>query len=72
MLVYILAWAEIRMILVHVLQNLDFELQHDNQNWITSQKDFTLWERPRLNLKLSLYKEMPFFGNTVALTNQST
>ncbi|KAF4811986.1 Cytochrome P450 monooxygenase aclL [Colletotrichum tropicale] len=48
-----LAWAEMRMILAHLVWNFNLELESGSQGWIERQKVFMLWEKPELNVKIS-------------------
>lgn len=48
-----LAYAEMRLILAHVLWNFDMELSAESENW-ADQKIFSLWEKGPLYVKLTL------------------
>jgi hypothetical protein len=48
----IIAYAEIRSIIVRILWNFDMELCEESKNWI-DQKIFILWDKPPLHIKLS-------------------
>jgi hypothetical protein len=43
--------AEIKMILAHVVRNVDFELDEASRNW-DDQKVFILWEKKPLVIRL--------------------
>lgn len=47
-----LAYAEMRLILAHVLWNFDLELATESENW-ADQKIFSLWEKGPLYVKLT-------------------
>lgn len=47
-----LAYAEIRIILARLVWNFDLEIDLVSQNWMAEQKQFLLWERGHLNIKL--------------------
>ncbi|KAH8884329.1 hypothetical protein GQ53DRAFT_662042 [Thozetella sp. PMI_491] len=51
-----LAWAEMRIILAHILWCFDIELQPESLGWIDRQKVFFLWEKPDLKLRISCRK----------------
>ncbi|KAI1813901.1 isotrichodermin C-15 hydroxylase [Poronia punctata] len=49
-----LAWAEMRLILSHLVWNFDFlGLEKDSENWIENQKIYSLWEKSPLNVKIA-------------------
>lgn len=47
-----LAYAEMRLILAKVLFNFDIELVDKQENWMSGQKVYTLWEKPALEVRL--------------------
>jgi hypothetical protein len=47
-----LAWAEMRMILAHMLWHFDLELHPASKDWIEKQKVFMLWQKPDLIVKI--------------------
>lgn len=51
-----LAWVEMRLILARVLRSFDLELVDNDWN-PDEQKIYTLWEKPRLNVKLKRCQE---------------
>ncbi|KIM95590.1 hypothetical protein OIDMADRAFT_133798 [Oidiodendron maius Zn] len=51
-----LAWVEMRLILARVLRSFDLELVDNGWN-PDEQKIYTLWEKPRLNVKLKMCQE---------------
>ncbi|KAL8766901.1 MAG: hypothetical protein Q9209_006449 [Squamulea sp. 1 TL-2023] len=48
-----LAWAEMRLILANMLWHLDLELHIESQEWINNSKNFFLWEKPALMVKIT-------------------
>lgn len=43
------------MIMAYILWNFDLlGLESDSQNWIERQKIYSLWEKPPLNVKISV------------------
>lgn len=43
------------MIMAYILWNFDLlGLESDSQNWIERQKIYSLWEKPPLNIKISV------------------
>ncbi|KAF2803086.1 cytochrome P450, partial [Mytilinidion resinicola] len=48
-----LAWAEMRLIMAHLVWNFDLELDKRAENWIDRNKIFILWEKVELLVKLT-------------------
>ncbi|KAI0530209.1 isotrichodermin C-15 hydroxylase [Xylaria digitata] len=49
-----LAWAEMRLILAHLVWNFDFlAIERDSRLWIERQKIFSLWEKLPLNIRIT-------------------
>lgn len=48
-----LAYAEMRLILARLAYRFDFELCEESKDWIEGQKNFVLWEKPELFVRLS-------------------
>ncbi|OCK79294.1 cytochrome P450 [Lepidopterella palustris CBS 459.81] len=48
-----LAWAEMRLIMAHLLWNFDLELVKEDQDWMDHNKIFILWEKAELHVKLT-------------------
>ena len=53
--VFSLAWVEIHSIMARMLLNFDMELCEESRHW-HNQKVFSLWDKPPLQIKLSLHK----------------
>ena len=51
-----LAYAEIRSILVRLLWHFDFQLEAESQNWLEDQKEYSLWDKGALWIKLERRK----------------
>jgi cytochrome P450 len=51
-----LALAEMRLILAKVLFSFDLELLDKSGTWMSSQKVFTLWQKPDLMVELKAVK----------------
>ena len=47
-----LAYFEMRSILARVLWNFDMEIDPASQGWTTEQKEYTLWDKPSLWVRL--------------------
>ncbi|KAI9155119.1 Cytochrome P450 monooxygenase 1 [Paramyrothecium foliicola] len=47
-----LAYAEMRLILAKIVFNFDMRLANDSSEWMSSQKAFTLWDKPALNIHM--------------------
>ncbi|PTD02800.1 hypothetical protein HYE67_011443 [Fusarium culmorum] len=45
------AWAEARLVLAHLLWELDLELISENDDWLRLQKVFIFWRKPPLNVR---------------------
>ncbi|KAI8624412.1 isotrichodermin C-15 hydroxylase [Xylariaceae sp. FL1651] len=49
-----LAWAEMRMIMAHLVWSIDFlGVEDDSKGWIEGLKIFSLWEKVPLNVKIA-------------------
>lgn len=48
-----LAYAEMRLILAHMIFHFDLELADDSRGWLQGQKAFQLWDKPPLNVYLT-------------------
>ncbi|TVY14103.1 Cytochrome P450 monooxygenase aclL [Lachnellula arida] len=47
-----LAYFEIRSILTRMLWNFDMQLEDESQHWLDKQKEYTLWDKPSLWVRL--------------------
>jgi len=47
-----LAYAEMRLMMAHLLWNFDMEIDGESRNWLVNQKVFVAWEKPPLKVKL--------------------
>ncbi|KAI1379669.1 putative cytochrome P450 [Hypoxylon crocopeplum] len=47
-----LAYAEMRLILAKIVYNFDMSLAADSHHWLRSQKAYTVWDKPPLNVHL--------------------
>ncbi|KAI1305687.1 cytochrome P450 [Xylaria venustula] len=47
-----LAYAEMRLILAKLVFNFDISLAEDSHDWIETQKAYTIWDKPPLNIHL--------------------
>jgi cytochrome P450 len=54
LIVYSLAYAEMRVILARILWNFDFELCDESRGWMVNVKAFTLWEKEKLMMKIKI------------------
>ena len=50
---YSLAYFEMRSIMARVLWNFDMQLDDASKGWMEGQKEYTLWDKPSLWVKLS-------------------
>lgn len=48
-----LAYAEMRLILARLLLDFDLTLAEDSRDWLASQKCYSLWDKPSLNVHLT-------------------
>ncbi|KAM0328787.1 hypothetical protein ACHAQA_005201 [Verticillium albo-atrum] len=48
-----LAYAEMRLILARVLFDFDLELEPQSKGWLETQKAYSLWDKPPLNIRLT-------------------
>ncbi|KAG7140561.1 Cytochrome monooxygenase 1 like protein [Verticillium longisporum] len=48
-----LAYAEMRLILARVLYDFDLELAPQSEGWLETQKAYSLWNKPPLEIKLT-------------------
>jgi cytochrome P450 len=49
-----LAYAEMRLIMAKLLWTFDVELVHPEKDWMENQRVFALWEKPSLDVRLTL------------------
>lgn len=47
-----LAYLEIRLLMSTLLQQYDLELASDSKDWFARNRNFVLWDKPPLNIKL--------------------
>lgn len=47
-----LAYAEMRLILARLIWKFDMELCDDSKEWLKDQKNYVLWEKPALHMRL--------------------
>lgn len=47
-----MAYAEMRLILAHILWNFDLELVDNSDTWFTTQKTYLAWEKPPLMINI--------------------
>ncbi|XDG06942.1 hypothetical protein ABKA04_006557 [Annulohypoxylon sp. FPYF3050] len=45
-----LAYAEMRLILARIIFNFDMKIADDSRQWLASQKAYSLWKKPALNI----------------------
>ncbi|KAI0889737.1 cytochrome P450 ClCP1 [Annulohypoxylon maeteangense] len=45
-----MAYAEMRLILARIIYNFDMEIAEDSRQWLATQKAYTLWKKPSLNI----------------------
>lgn len=50
--IYSLAYAEMRLIMARVLFEFDLELHPDSRDWAERQKEYILWEKLPLKIRL--------------------
>lgn len=50
---YSLAYAEMRIIMARVLWHFDMEISGSSKGWMESMKIYSLWEKPKLLVKLT-------------------
>lgn len=48
-----LAYAEMRLILAKILWHFDLELVPHQDDWMSNQRVFALWEKPALQIRLT-------------------
>ena len=47
-----MAYAEMRLILAHVVWKFDFELVDNSDDWFKTQKTYLAWEKPPLMVNI--------------------
>ncbi|KAI1461869.1 cytochrome P450 ClCP1 [Annulohypoxylon moriforme] len=47
-----LAYAEMRLILARIIYNFDMTIADDSRQWLETQKAYTLWKKPALNIHM--------------------
>lgn len=51
-----LAYMEMRVVLSRVLWNFDLALEQDSLNWFETQKQYIVWDKGALNVRLTPVK----------------
>jgi hypothetical protein len=48
-----LGLAEVRAVMIRLIWRFDITLREESESWMTGQKAFMVWEKPKLWVKLS-------------------